>query len=65
MRRDGYFKVDETEAHAAVIFPAKFQHNLSAVDTMRLIVSAGISTRLQYFATVGRMVPITENGVGQ
>lgn len=65
MRRNGYFKVDETEAHAAVIFPAVFAHDMSAVDTMRLMIAAGISGKLQYVATTARVIPITASGVGR
>jgi len=62
MRRNGYFKIDGTEAHAQVIFPATFAHDMSAVDTMRRMVSAGLSGKLAWVPRVARVIPITENG---
>ena len=64
MRRDGYFKIDETKVHGAVIFPARFAHDMSAIDTMIRMVAAGISGKLQYVSpTKKRVIPITENGL--
>ena len=62
MTRNGYFKIDETETHAAVIFPADFARGLSAIGAVRQVLAAGIYGQLQYVAGARRTIPITESG---
>lgn len=60
--RPGYFKVDETDEHAAIIFPPAFCKHISAVDLTRWLPHYGIAERLRYVPANATIVPITQNG---
>ena len=46
--RPGYFKVDETDEHGAVIVPAQFRYGLALLDVKRWMHACGIHEPIRY-----------------
>lgn len=59
--RSGYFKVDATVAHGAIIFPGNFVGGTPVVDLRRWLDHRGIFDPIVYRAPP-TIIPITENG---
>jgi hypothetical protein len=60
--RVGYFKVDETSAHATLIFPGPFVGGTPVVELRHWLDHRGIFDPIVY-RPAAVVVPITENGV--
>lgn len=56
--RPGYFKIDETPASPAVIFPAPFMKHTSSLEVVRYMASCGIREKIVYIpAPPGTAMP--------
>lgn len=60
--RPGYFKVDQTNTHAAIIFPGHFVGGTPVVELRHWLDGRGIREPIVY-CPAAVAVPITENGV--